>query len=81
MKLRFSALALILGAFAADAHSGLAQQSVPPIPQDDSSFIDAQGTAHITRVVPLPKTVSPQALPRMVPVTYPEVTGLRWDEC
>ena len=30
-------------------------------PQTDTSFIDAQGTAHITRVVPVPDTVSPEA--------------------
>jgi len=36
---------------------GLAQQG----PQSDSSVIDAQGTAHITRVIPVPDTVSPEA--------------------
>ncbi|QOY87681.1 alpha/beta hydrolase [Paludibaculum fermentans] len=39
-------------------------------PQRDTSYIDAQGTAHITRVVPVPKTLSPQAqrsLSRQVP--------------
>ena len=30
-------------------------------PQKNSSFIDAEGTAHITRVVPVPTTVSPEA--------------------
>ena len=30
-------------------------------PQTDSSFIDAQGTAHVTRVVPVPDTLSPEA--------------------
>jgi monoterpene epsilon-lactone hydrolase len=29
--------------------------------QTDSSVIDSQGTAHITRVVPVPKTISPEA--------------------
>jgi len=29
--------------------------------QSDTSTIDAHGTAHVTRVVPLPRTVSPQA--------------------
>ena len=33
----------------------------PSIPQANSSHIDTDGTAHITRVVPVPKTVSPQA--------------------
>ena len=31
------------------------------VPQSDSSFIDANGTAHVTRVVPVPKTLSPAA--------------------
>ncbi len=30
-------------------------------PQTDTSFIDAEGTAHITRVIPVPATVSPEA--------------------
>jgi acetyl esterase/lipase len=30
-------------------------------PTSDTSYIDAQGTAHVTRVVPLPETVSPEA--------------------
>jgi len=42
----------------------LAQQpTAPPTSsiQTNSSHIDAGGTAHITRVVPVPKTISPQA--------------------
>src|ERR1700761_3390073 len=31
------------------------------IPQADSSFIDGDGTAHVTRVVPVPTTISPGA--------------------
>ena len=30
-------------------------------PNRDISFIDAQGTAHVARVVPVPKTISPEA--------------------
>ena len=30
-------------------------------PNRDTSYIDADGTAHVTRVVPVPKTVSPEA--------------------
>jgi acetyl esterase/lipase len=30
-------------------------------PQSDTSFIDEKGTAHITRVVPVPDTLSPEA--------------------
>jgi monoterpene epsilon-lactone hydrolase len=36
---------------------GFSQQPV----QSDSTFIDNNGTAHITRVIPVPKTVSPEA--------------------
>jgi epsilon-lactone hydrolase len=31
------------------------------VPETNSSFIDANGTAHITRVVPVPATISPEA--------------------
>jgi epsilon-lactone hydrolase len=31
------------------------------IPQDDSSYIDADGTAHVTRIVPVPDTISAEA--------------------
>ncbi|HWF66604.1 MAG TPA: alpha/beta hydrolase fold domain-containing protein [Acidobacteriaceae bacterium] len=43
------------------------QQQTPPsctaqcIPETNSSYIDARGTAHIQRVVPVPPTVSPEA--------------------
>ena len=46
-------LALSLGIFSAcTTHS---------VPKADSSTIDEQGTAHVTRVVPVPKTISPEA--------------------
>lgn len=47
------------------------------IPNSDSSYIDQDGTAHVTRVVPVPKTVSPEAqkmLARRVPDTNPHTT-------
>ncbi len=34
-------------------------------PTRDTSYIDAQGTAHVTRVVPVPKTLSPEAQRRL----------------
>lgn len=53
------------------AVSGLMAQQATPAktspttaaesPQRDTSYIDAQGTAHITRVVPIPEDLSPQA--------------------
>lgn len=38
-----------------------AQTTAATAPTEDSSYIDAQGTAHVTRIVPIPRTVSPQA--------------------
>ena len=43
-----------LGAFAQD-------KPARSVPQTNSSYIDENGTAHITRVVPVPDTVSPEA--------------------
>lgn len=49
----------------------MAQQNTPQTPvQTDSSVITPDGTAHVTRVVPVPPTVSPEAqrsLARVVP--------------
>jgi acetyl esterase/lipase len=43
----------------------VAQQPAPTTeadaPKRDTSFIDAQGTAHVTRVIPVPQDLSPQA--------------------
>ncbi len=45
----------------------VAQQPAPlptsaaDAPNRDTSYIDAEGTAHVTRIVPLPQTVSPEA--------------------
>lgn len=41
--------------------AALAFAQTQPIPEKDTSFIDAEGTAHVTRVVPVPKTISPEA--------------------
>jgi epsilon-lactone hydrolase len=40
--------------------STLAAQSASA-PQEDSAVFDADGTAHITRVIPMPATISPEA--------------------
>lgn len=38
------------------------QQSEPaPVPETDSCTLDPNGTAHITRVIPVPGTISPEA--------------------
>ena len=41
----------------------LAAQQTPPatVPQADTATTDPDGTAHITRVVPVPETISPEA--------------------
>jgi len=61
MKFRVCILTLSLGTLTACSNNRMAQQADPSVPQGDSNYIDAQGTAHITRVIPLPKTISPQA--------------------
>ncbi len=38
-----------------------AQQIPSSAPPGDSSYIDRNGTAHVTRVVPVPRTISPEA--------------------
>jgi epsilon-lactone hydrolase len=61
MRLRFCLFTLGLSILAAGSDASVAKQPAPSIPPGDSSYIDAQGTAHITRVIPLPKTISPEA--------------------
>jgi epsilon-lactone hydrolase len=53
--------------FALASTALIAQQPAPKpttaseAPNRDTSYIDEQGTAHVTRVVPVPQTISPQA--------------------
>ncbi len=57
----FSCAALVLL-----VHPALAWQTTKDsAAQKDSSYIDADGTAHITRVVPLPATISPRGSERI----------------
>src|SRR6185312_4534487 len=58
VKAAMAALAAI-GAAAFVCFAG--QTGSASAPQSDTSYIDASGTAHVTRVVPVPGTVSPQA--------------------
>ncbi len=48
-------------------------QASPP-PEVNSSYIDSSGTAHVTRVVPVPETVSPEAQ-RVLARPYPDVAS------
>lgn len=60
-----SALFLVLGCSALMAQQNSAASAKPTTgaeaPERDTSYIDEQGTAHITRVVPVPEDLSPQA--------------------
>ncbi|HLH35605.1 MAG TPA: alpha/beta hydrolase [Alloacidobacterium sp.] len=51
----------LFAALLAMSLSALAQTTSADAPQKNTSYIDAQGTAHISRIVPVPKTVSPEA--------------------
>jgi acetyl esterase/lipase len=62
MKSLLLALGLLPSlALAQTAAQTAAQTTAQTAPQSDTSYIDANGTAHITRVIPVPTTVSPEA--------------------
>jgi acetyl esterase/lipase len=69
--LHFAALCLVFGSCIAAAQQAVLQPTTASqAPDSDTSYIDPQGTAHITRVVPVPATISPEAqkmLARVVP--------------
>ncbi len=52
---------LALGLCSALALSMTSAAQSNPVPQKDSATFDADGTAHITRIVPMPSTISPEA--------------------
>ena len=65
---RHAALFHILACAALAAQQPVPQPANPPqpttaaeAPNRDTSYIDGQGTAHVTRVIPVPQTISPQA--------------------
>lgn len=65
---KHAALLLILPSFSIFAQQPADQPSSAPqpttaaeAPNRDTSYIDEQGTAHVTRVVPVPQDLSPQA--------------------
>ena len=72
---RTSATLAVLFAAATLTSSVCAQQAAPApapttaatAPNSDTSYIDANGTAHVTRVVPLPDTISPEAKASLAP--------------
>lgn len=54
-------LIMIAGAVSGAATQRSSQPSSPPIPQIDTTFIDSSGSVHITRIIPVPTTISWQA--------------------
>ena len=54
-------LLLLASAALVAQQTALQPTTAAQAPASDTSFIDAQGTAHVTRVVPLPETISPEA--------------------
>jgi monoterpene epsilon-lactone hydrolase len=74
MKFRFFVLGLF-STLLAFTHPVLGQSSAAqPLAQEDSSYIDAQGTAHITRVVEVPQTISPEAQKALAKEDNPPVS-------
>jgi acetyl esterase/lipase len=60
-NLNICAVRLAIAAFALCSVAAFAQTTAETAPIKNSSYVDSQGTAHVTRVVPLPQAVSPQA--------------------
>jgi acetyl esterase/lipase len=58
---RFFAISLLILPFALAAQDWAKPTTAADAPNRDTSYIDAQGTAHVTRVVPVPQDLSPQA--------------------
>ena len=63
MKIRIAGLAAIV------LVASLAAQSKPAAQQDSATF-DSDQTAHITRVVPMPTTISPEAQQWLASLTH-----------
>ena len=60
-----AAVAGLRNARAQQPAAALVPTTADPAPTRNTSYIDAQGTAHVTRVVPVPKTISPEAQRRL----------------
>jgi monoterpene epsilon-lactone hydrolase len=65
------AVFLLLACSAAPTYLVAQQALLQAAPTSDTTTIDADGTAHITRVIPVPRTVSPEAQARLA-------KGLAW---
>ena len=58
---KFGFVLLFLSAVALAQQQPSQPTSAAEAPNRDTSYIDAKGTAHVTRVVPVPQTISPEA--------------------
>ncbi|MGA7413739.1 MAG: alpha/beta hydrolase [Bryobacteraceae bacterium] len=68
LLIRSAALPLLLASAFVEAQqpaAAPAPTTAAQAPTRDTSYIDAQGTAHVTRVVPVPKTISAEAQRRL----------------
>lgn len=54
-------LILLMPVFLLMPVAAAAQSEATPVPQTDTCTVDPDGTAHITRVIPVPGTISPEA--------------------
>jgi epsilon-lactone hydrolase len=61
LAFRVAAVLLLLNPFCALAQQPAPSTTAADAPNRDTAFVDSQGTAHITRVVPVPATISPEA--------------------
>ena len=73
-----AAFAIAMGSACLPAQSaggkGVVATQAAQAPDRDTSYIDAQGTAHVTRVVPIPETVSAEAR-RMLAERVPDAAA------
>lgn len=56
-----TACAILSAAFCCIAQAAFAQQAKDTTPNPNITVLDPDGTAHISRIVPVPKTLSPEA--------------------
>ena len=61
MIFRLAAISLLATPLVLVGQNSSAPTSAAEAPTRDTSYIDTQGTAHVTRVVPVPQDLSPQA--------------------
>jgi len=61
MRLLSAALLLLCATLAAQQRPAPTPTTAVEAPTRDTSYIDEQGTAHITRVIPVPQALSPEA--------------------